>query len=384
MSRTRYLLITLLVAAGFVSAFFSGYFLKEYFGSGTQVFSVLDQAFDILISHDYLDLPETKILEYGMIRGMVLASGDPHATFHEPVQHELESNNLQGRFGGIGSELIRGQNGVILIYPIVGGPAFRAGIIDSDHLLSVDDLILTPDLNLDHIKAALRGPVGSSVKIIVAREPTLTQHEFTIKREETHLPSVTWRIIQDYPTIGLINVKIIAETTPKEILNAVEQMQMKGAAQFILDLRDNGGGLLTAGVKTAELFLKDGIILQQQYRGQEVETFHASTSGPLLDLPLIVLVNHNTASSAEIIAGALQAHSRAQLVGEPTFGKDTIQLIFDLEDDSSLHVTAAKWWIPGISPPLGEHGLQPDINLIQDESGVDLLLDAAIQVLLEH
>ncbi len=384
MSRIRYLLIILLVAAGFVSAFLSGYFLRSYFDSGNQVFSVLDQAYGILINHDYLDLPETKILEYGMIRGLLLASGDPYATFHEPVQHELESNNLQGRFGGIGSELIRGQIGVILIYPIVDGPAFRAGIIDSDQLLSVDDLIITPDLSLDHIKAAIRGPVGSSVKIIVAREPTFTQYEFTISREETQLPSVTWRIVPDYPTIGLINVKIIAETTPEEILNAVEQLQMKGAAQFILDLRDNGGGLLTAGVQTAELFLKDGIILQQQYRGEKVETFQANSPGPLLDLPLIVLVNHNTASAAEIIAGALQAHSRTQLVGEPTFGKDTIQLIFDLEDDSSLHVTAAKWWIPGISPPLGEHGLQPDINLIQDESDVDLLLDAAIQMLLEN
>jgi carboxyl-terminal processing protease len=384
MSRIRYLLIILLVAAGFVSAFLSGYFLNAYFESGANVFPILDQAFGILKNHAYLDLPETRKLEYGMIRGMLIASGDPHATFHEPVQHELASNNLQGRFGGIGLELTRHQNGEILIFPIIDGPALQAGILDGDQLLSVDDLIITSEVSLEEISAAIRGPVGNSVKIIVAREPELSQLEFNIKREEIHMPSVTWHIFPGYPTIGLINVKIIAETTPDEILSAVEQLQRKGATQFVLDLRNNGGGLLTAGVETAKLFLKEGIVLQQQYRGEEVETFQVSTSGPLLNLPMVVLVNHNTASAAEIIAGALQVHSIALLVGEPTFGKDSIQLIFDLEDESSLHITAAKWWIPGISPPLGENGLQPDVIVLQDDTDVDLLMEAAIQSLIDR
>lgn len=384
MSRIRLLLIILLVAAGFMSAFLSGYFLNAYFESGTIIFPILNQAFGILVNHEYLDLPETRFLEYGMIRGMLLASGDPHAIFQEPVQHELASNNLQGRFGGIGMELTRNQDGDILIFPIIDGPAYQAGISAGDQLLSVDDLIITPEVSLDDISAAIRGPVGKSVKIIIAREPELTRLEFKIEREEIHLPSVTWHIAPGYPTIGLISVKIIAETTPNEILDAVEQMKTEGATHFVLDLRDNGGGLLTAGVETAKLFLKEGIILQQQYRGEEVETFQVSKPGPILDHPLVVLVNHNTASAAEIIAGALQAHSRALLVGEPTFGKDSIQLIFDLEDESSLHITAAKWWIPGISPQLGENGLQPDINVAQDETDIDLLMEAAIQSLVER
>jgi carboxyl-terminal processing protease len=164
-------------------------------------------------------------------------------------------------------------------------------------------------------------------------------------------------------------------------MNAVENLQEGGINKYILDLRDNGGGLLTASVETARLFLKDGIILQQQYRGEEVETFTTRSPGPLSDIPLVVLINKNTASAAEIIAGALQVHSRAQLIGESSFGKDTIQLIFDLEDDSSLHITAAKWWIPGIDHPIGDSGLEPDIQATQDESDFDYYLEAAIQAL---
>lgn len=386
MSRIRYLLISLLVAAGFVSAFLSGYFLRAYFDSRSNEFPVLNQAYSILLNHAYLDLPEAKSLEYGMIRGMLQASGDPYATFQEPVQHELESNNLQGSFGGIGVELTRNQDGDILVYPIIGSPAHHAGIQDGDQLISVDDLNITPGTPLDDIKAGIRGPVGKIVKISVIRNPDDTQLDFRIRRAQIHIPSVTWHITPDNPTIGIINVNIIAESTSEEIRHAVKEMQGKGSNLFILDLRDNGGGLLTAGVDIAKLFLEDGIILQQQYRGENVEIFDVKSPGQFVDLPLILLINHNTASAAEIVAGAIQVYGRAPLVGEPTFGKDSIQLIFDLQDDSSLHVTAAKWWIPGLSPGLSDNGLQPDIAINQDDSdsGEDLVLKAAIQSLLER
>jgi carboxyl-terminal processing protease len=381
MSRTRYILIFTLVAAGFVSAFLSGYFLNALLNDSNYGFSILDQAYGIMVNHAYLDLPEKNELEYGMIRGMLDASGDPHASFHEPVEHELTSNNLQGRFGGIGLEVTRNQAGEVLIYPINDSPASRSGILSGDKLLSVDNLTITPEVNLDDIKAEIRGPLGSWLEIVVTRGPESSLLEYRIKREEIHLPSVTWRILNNHPSIGLINVNIIAETTPDEILDAVANLQGEGAGKFILDLRDNGGGLLTAGVETAKLFVNDGIILQQQYRGEEVETFSTNSPGPLRDLPLVVLINHNTASAAEIIAGAIQVHTRAELIGESTFGKDTIQLIFDLRDDSSLHITAAQWWIPGITPPISEGGLEPDIRIRQDESGLDVYLQAAIQAL---
>lgn len=384
MSRIRFLLIFLLVAAGFVSAFLSGYFLRSFIDSRSEEFLVLNQAYSILLNHAYLDLPGSKSLEYGMIRGMLQASGDPYAIFQEPVQHELESNSLQGSFGGIGVELTRNQNRDILVYPIVGSPAHHAGIQDGDQLLSVDDLNISPETPFDDIKAAIRGPVGDIVKISVIRNSGDTHLDFPIRRVQIHLPSVTWHIAPDNPTIGIINVNIIAESTSEEIQNAIKEMQGKGSNLFILDLRDNGGGLLTAGVDITKLFLENGSILEQQYRGKKVETFDVKSPGQFFDLPLILLINHNTASAAEIVAGAIQVDNRALLVGQPTFGKDSIQLIFNLRDDSSLQVTAAKWWIPGLSPALTDIGLQPDIAIIPDDSGEDLVMKAAIHSLLER
>jgi len=384
MSRIRYLLIFLLVAAGFVSAFLSGYFLRSFIDSRSDEFLVLNQAYSILLNHAFLDLPESQSLEYGMIRGMLQASGDPYAIFQEPAQHELESNSLQGSFGGIGVELTRNQDGDILVYPIGASPAHLAGIQDGDQLISVDDLNISPETPFDDIKAAIRGPVGDIVKISVIRNPDDTQLDFHIRRAQIHLPSVTWHITPDNPTIGIINVNIIAESTSEEIQNAVKEMQGKGSNLFILDLRDNGGGLLTAGVDITKLFLENGSILEQQYRGKKVQTFDIKSPGQFADLPLILLINHNTASAAEIVAGAIQVDDRALLVGQPSFGKDSIQLIFNLQDDSSLHVTAAKWWIPGLSPALTDIGLQPDIAIIPDDSGEDLVMKAAIQSLLER
>lgn len=384
MPRYRYLFLLLLVGVGFGGAFLSGFFLKSYFVSQSNEFLLLNQATNIFTNHTYFELPELKSLEYGMIRGMLQASGDPFATFLEPVQHELETNNLQGSFGGIGVELNHNDNGDVLIYPIVDGPAYNSGIQEGDQLISVGDLTITQFMPLDDIHAALRGPIGDKVKVSVIREVNSSPLEFQIKRERIHLPSVSWYIDPDNLTIGIIRVNVIADSTPDEIQKAILDMEKKGATHYVLDLRDNGGGLLTAGVDTARLFLKDGVVIEQQYRGDEVETFDVKKPGSLQDIPIIILVNHSTASAAEIIAGSLQAHNRASLVGEPTFGKDTIQLVFNLDDDSSLHVTAAKWWIPGLYPPVGENGLQPEIAISPGENGSDLILEGAIQSLIDQ
>lgn len=379
MSRIRFLLVPSLVALGLLGAFLSGFFLDSYFDSQTNEFSILHQAYNILINHSYIDLPDASVLEHGMIKGLVESSEDPYASFQEPVQHELESNNLQGSFGGIGVEFSYTHDGDLLIYPVANGPASEAGIQNGDRLLMVDPLVITSETNLDEVQAAIRGPVGESLKITIFRAEPESTLDFNIRREAIHLPSVTWRTAAEYPDTGIIIVHIIAESTADEIKNAVLELEKSGASKFVLDLRDNGGGLLTAGVETARLFLKDGIILQQQYRGQDVETFRIRKPGSLSDLTLVVLINHNTASSAEIIAGSLQSHGRAILIGENSYGKDSIQLVFDLDDGSSIHVTAAKWWIPDQIPPIGEGGLIPDIPVSQTEDQMDMILNAAVE-----
>ena len=382
MSRNRNLIIIFLVGIGFGSAFLSGYFMRAYFESPIKEFPILNQAFDIYINHSYAEIPKSRVLEYGMIRGLLKASEDPYAIFLEPVQHELETNSLQGSFGGIGVELTISSNGDIVIFPVDSGPAHQAGIQDGDRLISVGDLLIGATTSIEEIHAAIRGPIGDRVIVIIAREPDFIPIELQITRQQIHLPSVTWHIDPDNPTVGVVNPHVIAESTPQEIQNAVQELEFKGATHFVIDLRNNGGGLLTAGVETVRLFLEDGVIMQQQYRGEEIDTFEVNVPGPLRDIPIVVLINQSTASAAEIIAGSLQNHNRGLLIGEPTFGKDTIQLVFDLQDDSSLHVTAAKWWIPGITLAIGEDGLQPDIHVSASDTNSDLVMKIAIQSLL--
>jgi carboxyl-terminal processing protease len=152
-------------------------------------------------------------------------------------------------------------------------------------------------------------------------------------------------------------------------MNAVEDLQERGAKNFVLDLRSNGGGLLVEGVEIARLFLKDGMVIEQHYKGEDIKAYQVEDPGALSEIPLVVLVDGNTASAAEIISGAIKAHQRAPIIGTPTFGKDSIQLIFELQDNSSLSVTSAKWWVPGLEPPIGEGGLQPDITVSTENAG---------------
>jgi carboxyl-terminal processing protease len=371
--------LILFTAIGFAG----GYIVNSLTNDSLAHWSILNQAYKILEDHGLNPLPDEPAIEYGMIRGMVQAYNDPYTTFVEPVQHELESNTLQGSFGGIGVRLGRDGDGNIVLYPFPDSPAEKAGVIEGDRLLAVDGEPMPPETPIETTQAALRGPVGEWVEIEISRPPDYETIRIRIKRAEIPLPSVTWHIDPDEPRLGIIELNIIAASTSEEIKSAVEDLRQRGAEFYLLDLRDNYGGLLSAGVDTARLFLKDGEIIHQKYRGQDTETYRVEKPGQLADIPLAVLVNQNTASAAEIIAGSLQVNSRAKLIGTPTYGKDTIQLVFDLNDGSSIHVTAAQWWIPGLDHPLAGSGLQPDLLVeFVETDGPDPMIQAATQSLL--
>jgi carboxyl-terminal processing protease len=345
---------------------------------------ILHQAYQILVDNGFKPAPQSPGLEYGMIRGMVQAYDDPYTQFVEPIQHELESNTLQGSFGGIGVRIGRDSDNNVILYPLPDGPAKQAGLLEGDRLLMIEKLEIASETTDEQVQAALRGPVGERVKITIARAPDYQPVELSIKRAEIPLPSVTWHLDPDSPTLGVIEVNVVAASTPDEIQKAVEDLRTRGAEGYILDLRDNYGGLLTAGIDTARLFLKEGVIIEQQYKGRDVESYEVEKPGPLAEIPLAILVNKNTASAAEIIAGALKAHGRAKLIGESTYGKDTIQLVFDLKDGSSLHITSAHWWIPGLAPMLQGTGVQPDVTIMNTDgsSGPDPAERAAADLLL--
>jgi carboxyl-terminal processing protease len=370
--------MTLLVAAVIAAAFFAGFYTHErLFGNTSH--PILDQSYELIKNHGLQPLPEDPLIEYGMIRGMLQAYNEPHTYFVEPVQHELQSDTLGGKFGGIGVTLGRDEANYHIVFPFPGSPAEQAGLQDHDRILAVDGKPITPETSVEDLQAAVRGEVGTKVKLIMGRPPDYQEFEVTIVRTEIAIPSTTWRIEPVEPRLGIIRVSVIAASTPDEITQAIHELQSKGATHFALDLRDNSGGLLTSGVDTARLFLSDGIVIEQQYRDEPVKSFNVEKSGPFFDIPLVILVNENSASASEIIAGALQAQKRALLIGRPTYGKNTIQLVFELKDQSSLHITAAKWWVPGLDTPQPGMGLQPDLLLDQAYGDPDPAILAAIQ-----
>ncbi len=338
--------------------------------------SMVKQAQELLVENTILEIPSEKALEYAMIRGMLSAMDDPFTFFVEPAAHEIQSDDLAGSFGGIGVRIERDTDGEWRIYPLPDSPAEEAGLQDGDQLLKVDDLIISASLDEITILAALRGPEGEAVNIEIKRNEKMLAVK--IPRAAYTLPSVTWNLLPEAPQIGIIQIQRMADSTPTEIEDAFVDLDSQGALGFILDLRGNGGGLVGSGVAIAQLFLDEGVILAQAYRDAEVETFMAEAPAPLLSQPLVILINGNTASAAEILAGALQVNKRALLIGTPSYGKNTIQFVFDLSDGSSIHVTSGRWWIPDQVFPLA-----PD-RLVTDDADGTQTLKAAINTLLDQ
>jgi len=373
------LLLLLLVCA----AFFAGYLFQQRQSTAINL-PLLNQAYTLLEQNGYKAMPSPPALEYGMIRGMLQSYGDPYTVFVEPAQAELQTDTLEGKYGGIGTQLSRDTQGNWVLFPFQDSPASKAGLQEGDRLLAVGKMKVDSGVASDSIDAAIRGPVGSTVTLTVGHAPGYEPVEISIKREEIPLPSVTWHLDTSQPEVGIVKVNIIAASTPDEIQRAVKDLQSRGAAHYLLDLRDNPGGLLNSGIEIARLFLKEGMVMQLQYHGKDVETFKVNKGGPLADIPLAILINHGSASAAEIAAGALQAQKRAPLIGSASYGKDTIQLVFVLQDGSSIHVTSAHWWVPGLSAPIEGKGLQPDIPVeaSTDAANGDPVIQAGIQYLL--
>lgn len=384
MNTRRSFLLYVVFLICFAAAFAAGYFAHDYLQPAGGNFSLLGEAYRIINRHGYYEIPADPTLEYGMIRGMAeaysQANDDPYTRFVEPAQHELDADALEGSYGGIGAGIGADEEGYAILFPFPDGPAAEAGIQEGDRLLEIDGQPVEPGTPAADIAARVRGPEGQRVVLMVARPPEYERFTFTIVRQNIPLPSVTSNISPLDEKLGMIQVNLIATSTAGEIEEAITSLQAKGAEYFALDLRGNRGGLLDAGVSVSSLFLSDGVVLEKQYANENPESYAVEEAGPFVDLPLVVLVDTNTASAAEIVAGALQAQMRAPLIGTHTFGKDVIQLVFDLQDNSSLHVTAAKWWVPGLENTIGEGGLQPDIQVtVEEGSQQDAFERAAVE-----
>ena len=344
-----------------------------------QPLGVFWEAWDRVEQHFYGTLPSSRERTYGAIHETLGLLNDPYTVLVEPQPRELERDQMRGSFGGIGVTLWRDAEGQMVLAPYPDSPAERAGVNEGDVLLAVDAETITGETTVDDVRALLHGEVGTSVTLTISRPPT-PPFDLTIAREEIQVPSVTWRVLDQAPDVGYIHVQGFTERTDDEVLEALQELRQAEATSLVLDLRDNYGGLIDPAVATASQFLRDGIVLYELGHDAQERALQVRSGGISTDVPLAVLVNGGTASAAEIVAGALQDHGRAPLIGEPTFGKGAVQLIYDLSDGSSLHVTSAIWLTPNQHQIQGQ-GLRPDVHVLRGDGPQDEQLDRAVTYL---
>jgi carboxyl-terminal processing protease len=348
-------------------------------------FGLFWEAWHLVENSFYGQLPDMHHLAWGAIRGAIGTLDDPYTTFLEPQPRRREKEELSGRFGGIGAYVSKAEDGSIILEPMPGLPAERAGVQKGDAILQVDATAITAETTVDDVVTLLRGDVGTMVQLTLRRagqdEPVVVD----IKREEIPSPSVEWRMLEDAADIGYVRITIFSDRTGRELEDALKELKSQGMAKLVLDLRGNGGGLLGAAIDVGSQFLADGVILYEVRKGEPDTAETARRGGEFVSGPMVVLANGSTASASEIVTGALQDRGRATFVGEKTYGKGSVQSVFDLSDGSSVHVTSAQWLTPNRHQITGV-GLTPDIQVdITDDDrsqGLDPQLQRAVEYLI--
>ena len=372
-------LIAVSLAAGFAGGFTAA---RVELRSALEATDLLREALGLLERNHFNGLPDTLRLQRGMIRGLVGSLGDPYTTYQSPSQDELESQTLQGAYGGIGALLQPVEGGYVLV-PYPDGPAWRAGVLEGDHLLQIDDFRLGADELLADISAALRGEPGTQVTIRIARGAQPDEQTFEIERQIIPLPSVTVFHHPQADGVTVVAVTNFSQSTPEEIRQGLLDPANQHTTVWILDLRNNPGGLLDAAIETADLFLTDGLILTEWSREGVVSEHRAQASADDFGAPLVVLINGGTASAAEVVAGALGDNQRAPLFGQSTYGKGSVQSIYGLSDGSNLHITTARWFTPG-GRQLDDIGLTPTVLVEPDPALPDPIMSRAIDWLQQN
>ncbi len=318
-----------------------------------------------LVNENYVDakLADPGDLTHAALRGMI-DSLDPHSEFLEAKDYNDLEDEMNGDFGGIGVQIDMLKGRVIVVAPIAGTPGSRAGIMHGDQIMRVDGRPLD-QLNMDDVVALLRGKPKTKVTLSLYRASTQKNFDVTIIREVIKVDSV--RDVRLLPgNIGYLQLTEFSDNTADEFDKALEKLvRDDGATSLIIDLRDNPGGLLDAAVGVANPFFKKGelIVSTRGRNPSDNDEYRAEGDGDPLTLPIAVLINAGSASAAEIVAGALKDTGRAVIVGERSFGKGSVQSIFQLRGGEGLRLTTARYYTPsGVT--IHEHGIEPQVEVV--------------------
>lgn len=336
-----------------------------------------------IVNDKYIDKPvdQQKIL-YGAVKGAVQATGDPYTDFFEPKDLQNFKTDLAGSFGGIGAEIGKKDGSIVIVAPLDGTPAQRAGLTAKDIITQVDGK-LTADWSVEQAVSFIRGKPGTQVTLTIFRQGKDKPFDVKLTREKIEIKSVKWQF-KDVggKKIAVVTLSRFGDDTEGLFNQAVGDILKQNVSGIVLDLRNDPGGYLQTAVDVASNWVQAGKVVVTEAKSDGTsDPYNATGINRLGGIKTVALINGGSASAAEILAGALHDHGIVKLIGDKSFGKGSVQELVDLKDGSAVKVTVAKWITPN-GKNLNKDGLDPDIPVkISDEdvaAGKDSQMDAAI------
>ena len=339
----------------------------------TQPYRSLDVLAEVFayIQNAYVDETSDRELVHAAVEGMIQRL-DPHSMLLRPDVYRAMRDETTGEFDGVGLEVSQVPDGLVVVAPLADSPAERAGILSGDRIVAVDGAP-TKAMPVGEATRRMKGTAGTPVALTIERAGLREPRTFTLVRDHVRTTSVDWRVLDRAGGKVYVRIRSFQDRTDRELRQALDgaRKEIGGPIQgLVLDLRNNPGGLLEQAVKVSDRFLPRGVIVTTEARGKkpEVEEAHEKDTEP--GYPVVLLVNRGSASASEIVAGALQDHGRAVVVGTQTFGKGSVQTIVELEDGSALKLTVARYFTPK-HRSIQERGITPDVPVVDPGAASD-------------
>jgi carboxyl-terminal processing protease len=351
----------------FVITFILFFLINKSFAVNETIYDKIDLFSEVLkkINEEYVDeVNQNKIMD-SAING-VLQSLDPYSAYMSPEMFESMQTETSGEFGGLGIEVGMEAGVVKVITPIDNSPASRVGVKAGDYIVKINE-IQVQGKSLTEAVELMRGPVGSDIQITIRRRGVKKALTFIITREIIEVQSVKFKTIND--NIGYIRLTSFNENSSSQIKNKIKEINKKKKIKgFILDLRNNPGGLLSQAIKISDFFLNSGEIVSTKSRKKSENRKWFAKKGDVIEgKPLIVLTNYGSASASEIVAGALKDHKRAIIIGENSYGKGSVQSIIPLKNNGAIRLTISKYYLPS-GKSISEVGVTPDIEIAEESN----------------
>jgi carboxyl-terminal processing protease len=325
---------------------------------------------------------DDEALMRGAIQGMLDSLGDDHTAYMDPVTQEAIDTQLQGQYEGIGAIVDTTVDYLTIVSTYPDTPAEKAGLEPGDQIIAVDGNDMT-EVDPELVRRKVIGPAGTEVDLPILREGTEKPFDVQVTRAKITLPNVDSKMLEG--DIGYVLLYTFGDRTIRTCTMLSRDLMAQKPKGLILDLRNNGGGYLHVAIDVASEFIEDGVVVYEQYGDGTRETFEAKGNGLATEIPLVVLVNAGSASASEIVAGAIQDYDRAELVGETSFGKGSVQIVTDLVDNQgAVRVTIARWLTPK-ERMIHDVGLEPDVKVELTDEDIkadrDPQLDKAVEIL---